>query len=614
MIEWSYDKIVKNVDYPTLVLAGPGAGKTFLLSDRVVRLLSSKVPKDEITVVTFGKDASVNMRNELLDPNGNWHLDIKNLPKIVTLNSLGYEIVNKSPRTVGLRKEGLNVQPDESIKVLIYRDASYWTGNDKSIADNAMMCKAKGDCKINDKYPKCNVCLKYWEIMSKCDRIDFDDQVIFACRILENKNDILDLFQCKAKHLLVDEYQDINAAQYKLIELLSRQNRKGLFAVGDDAQSIYSFRGASPDYILNFNKNFPDATIPPLQHSRRCHEKILRSAEKVLIKHYKKWTGPFKLEFHQKVGVDPIVLQMPSEKTEAKMVALLSKKYYGKGESVLVLSAKKELFKDVTINLSEEGVPHVCPISLLPKHTEKRLTSLYTVAEWVKKPNSNFATRLTIEMIINGGICKVPGKNITTRTTAATIENREKVECEIAKLWKNVNRTKGLYEVFCETNNLSKELRKTREIMSELKEKYNAKSEKEQAEFLKIASSATGAWMKSHNFVDDIEILSDLVKDNDVVADDRVKLMTMRKAKGLQADVVIMIGLEDDIIPNPKAEESEEARLFYVSMTRAKKILIMTHAYKRPRDISYGQEMIDKPRSRFLDAVKIDSKYCNLKL
>ena len=217
-------------------------------------------------------------------------------------------------------------------------------------------------------------------------------------------------------------------------------------------------------------------------------------------------------------------------------------------------------------------------------------------------------------MIINGGICKVPGKNITTRTTAATIENREKVECEIAKLWKNVNRTKGLYEVFCETNNLSKELRKTREIMSELKEKYNAKSEKEQAEFLKIASSATGAWMKSHNFVDDIEILSDLVKDNKVVANDRVKLMTMRKAKGLQADVVIMIGLEDDIIPNPKADEEEEARLFYVSMTRAKKLLFMTHAYKRPRNISYGQEMGDKPRSRFLNAVKIKSRYCNLKL
>jgi len=613
MSSLSYDEIVTNVDSPTLVLAGPGAGKTYLLSDRIVRLLSSGVSKDEITVVTFGKDASVNMRNGLLDPNGDWKLDVNNIPKIATLNSLGFEIVNKSPKTEGLRKKGLTVQHSEDIKKLIYRDAAYFAGYDLDIANSARLCKSKGDCILDDNKPECQVCIEYWKIMSKCDRIDFDDQVLFACRILEQKSEILEEYQKRAKHLLVDEYQDINAAQHKLIELISRASRNGLFAVGDDAQSIYSFRGASPDFILDFKKYYPEAIIPPLRHSRRCHENILRKAEKVLVEHYDKWTGPFDLEFHREKGKEPAVLQMPSEKTEAKMVALLAKKIYGKGESVLVLSPKKELFIDVTKSLSKAGVPHVCPISLLPKFTEKRLTSLHTVTQWVKKPDNNFDTRLTLEMIINGGVCKVPGAKTTKKTTSATKEKREKVERKIANLWDNISRKKGLYEVLCEAGDLCNELQTTRDIMKRLVEKHNKQPAKEPAEFLRTASQATGAWMKAKNFVDDIAIITGLLRDKDVLSDDQVKLMTMRKAKGLEADVVIMIGLEDDLIPNQQSQEEEEARIFYVSMTRAKRKLFMLHARRRPRNISYGEDMLDKRRSRFLEAVNIDSKYIHIK-
>lgn len=609
MQTWNYEDIVSNTKCPTLVLAGPGAGKTYLLSDRVVRLLSSGAENIEITILTFGKDASLNMREGLLNPIGHWKLSSMDLPKVATLHSLGFEIVNESPRLVGLRKAGLAVQPLESVKELIYRDAAYILGYSKTDSDVARSCKAEGDCEPNDKYRECDICSKYWDIMSKCDRIDFDDQILFACRILEAQPDTLQRYQSRANHLLVDEYQDINAAQHKLIELLSRANRNGLFAVGDDAQSIYSFRGASPRYILDFKEHYPDAITPSLPHSRRCHENILRNAEKVLTANYKDWTGPFDLTFHREIDNEPYVWQLPSESAEAKMVANLAKKHASMGQSVLILTPKKEIFAGITKKLSENSVPHVCPVNLLPKNTERRMEDFRNLIEWIQKPQNNFLTRLAIESIINGGVAKVPGAQSTRKLKPETVKRRVRVESEIAQLWEGVTRKKYLFQVLCETDGLSKELQKLRDVMLETFEEFEKQSKSQPGEFLKQMALATGAWIKPDSFVNDFSKVLAIVDETDVIANDKVRLMTMRKAKGLQADVVIMIGLEDDIIPNPKSDIEEEARIFFVSMTRAKKILYMLHAFKRPRNISYGPEVLKKPRSRFLDSIGINSEY-----
>lgn len=608
-----YEEIVENDNCPTLVLAGPGAGKTYLLSDHVVRLLRKGVVKSNITVATFGKDASLNMREELLDPAGNWKLNIGELPKIATLHSLCFKIINENPKVVGLRKSGLSVQHNELVKELLYRDASYIRGYEKEDGKNARLCKSKGDCEPDDDNRECDICKEYWEIMAKCDRIDFDDQILFACKILETNPDVLQEFQEKAEHLLVDEYQDINAAQHKLIELLSRNNRSGLFAVGDDAQSIYGFRGANPDFILNFQNYYPEAETQPLLHSRRCHELILRNAEKVLIDNYASWTGPFNLEFHRETDDEPYVWQMPSEVAEAKQVARLSKKYTGLGMSVLILSPKKEIFGGIAKALTKASVPHVCPASLLPAHTERRLEALNTIGEWVQKPRDNFLTRLSIEAAINGGVARIPGAKGNKNLKKETIERRMNAEEEVALLWNAVTRKKDLFQVLTERDDLTDDLLRVKDVLSDLLDKYENPKSKESGEFLKLASLITGSWAKPNHFVDDVGRITRLLRESGLIVGDSVRLMTMRKAKGLEADVVIMVGLEDDIIPNPRSDVEEEARIFYVSMTRAIKKLYMLHAYRRPRNISYGPDMEDKPRSRFLDSVGIESKYIRKK-
>jgi len=294
-----YEAIVTGVDRPALVLAGPGAGKTYLLADRIKRLLASGVAGTTITVLTFGRDASQHMRNKLLDPEGGFGIPFVDLPNVSTMHALGFEIVNRKTRSLKLRKADLRIQSDSRVKQLLYRDAAMLLGYSEGHADAARQCKLRGECEKGSKEPECPICEKYWEIMSKCNCIDFDDQVLFACQLLEDDPSLLSEFQERCRHLLVDEYQDINAAQFKLIELLSQNSRAGLFAVGDDAQSIYRFRGADPEFILRFGSDFPGASMPPLAHSRRCHELTMAPAQEILKTHYPDWTGPHDLEYHR---------------------------------------------------------------------------------------------------------------------------------------------------------------------------------------------------------------------------------------------------------------------------------------------------------------------------
>ena len=176
----TYEDIVTEMKRTTVVLAGPGAGKTYLLGDRVKRLLNAGVDHGAITVLTFAKDASQNMRNKLLDPKHGFGLKYSELPRVSTLHSLGYEIVNAKPKAVGLRKINLHVQPDSLVRELLFRDAALSAGLTEADAVAARRCKAHGDCQQSESEGKCSVCRAYWGIMSRCNCIDFDDQVLFA--------------------------------------------------------------------------------------------------------------------------------------------------------------------------------------------------------------------------------------------------------------------------------------------------------------------------------------------------------------------------------------------------------------------------------------------------
>jgi len=600
----NYEEIVTNFTSPTLVLAGPGAGKTHLLADRIKRLLDNGTDKGIITVLTFGKDANQYMINELTKPSG-FNIPFKELPHISTMHSLGFEIVREKPHDINLFKTDLRVQEDENVKRLMYRDAALMLGYTEDDSKEALKCKQYGDCKENSEEKKCQICEQYWKIMSKCNYVDFDDQILFACRVLEKNLTILKKYQFRAKHLLVDEYQDINTAQFRLIELLSRESRNGLFVVGDDAQSIYGFRGGNPKFILRFGEDFLGSETPPLPYSWRCHEKIMQDAIKVLKKYYTDWTGEQKLEYNVLSGEEPQIWKLLSDKAEAKRVAVIVRQFIQEKKSILILVPKKEFFPLITQELSKRGIVYSCPISFLPE----RIKTAKMYVDWITISSDSFKTRLVVEELINNGIAKVPGARKDQKCKPETIKKRIEEETEIAKLWEQVDKENDLFSVIENLEEPNETLMKIRDGLLNLSDLFiNFKKEK-RGEFIKQLAVVSGIWCNPSELMDDIIKITKLLNPQSITGLGWVQLNTMKKAKGLEADVVIIVGLEDDIVPNPRSDLVEESRLFYVSMTRAKEKLFLLHAFKRPRNISYGDVLMDKPRSRFLDIIGRKSEW-----
>ncbi len=605
-----YEEIVTHFEAPTLVLAGPGAGKTYLLADRITRLLNRGIDKDKITVLTFGRDASRHMKEELLKPDGDFKIPRDNLPFVSTMHSLGLSIVKEKPHSVKLKKTGLEVQHLEEAKRLLFRDAALILGHTEIDSLAASKCKSCEDCSESPGEKYCQICDKYREIMSKCNYIDFDDQIHFACQILEKYPDILEKYQSQAEHLLVDEYQDINAAQFKMIELLSKENREGLFAVGDDAQSIYAFRGGDPKFILRFKDDFSDAEVTTLAHSRRCHENIMAESFKVLEKHYPDWTGKPDLKYHKEIGDQPYIWHVPSEITEAKFVAGIAQEAVQQKKTVLILVPKKDFFPLLMNALTRRQVPYSCSIDLLPD----RVGIAKRFIDWVQKTDDIFKTRLVIEDLINKGVAHVAGADKNGRSSEKAIEKRIEEEIAIAKLWDSVDNNHELYSVIKNLKDPNKTLNTIRDALLSLEESYKDFTRDNRGEFAKRLAFLTGIWIDPSDMAADITSVVRLIQAEQPFGSTSAQLLTMRKAKGLEAQVVIIVGLEDDIIPNPRSDNiEEEARLLYVSMTRAKEKLYLFHSYKRPRNISHGQALTEKPRSKFIDALGRKSEWKKLK-
>jgi hypothetical protein len=288
------------------------------------------------------------------------------------------------------------------------------------------------------------------------------------------------------------------------------------------------------------------------------------------------------------------------------MVAKASRYFINKKKTVLILAPKKEFFPLIIEKLCEYDVPHECPVTFLPE----RIRTAKLFIDWVASPNDSFKTRLVVECLINIGIAHVAGVDKNGRSTQKTIEKRIAEEAVIAKLWESVDKSNDLFSVIDNVKKPNKTLVKIQGGLKSLMNSFSNFTGDNQGEFAKQLSVVTGIWCDPSKLVEDISTVVKLLDSERPSGSGSVLLKTMRKAKGLEADVVFMVGLEDDLIPNPRSNDIvEEARLFYVSMTRAKEKLYLFHAFKRPRGISHGHGLMDKRRSRFLDAIGRASEF-----
>jgi len=306
--------IVYTHGQPMLVLAGQGTGKTEVLAQKILYLLRNGLAsKKEIVGITFTTKAAKSMQNRLEELG----LPPHEQPMICTLHSLATKILKEKGSKINISDEFL-IADDHETK-LILRDAIV------DIEPEAMknlkkwkhkICLSKADKKIPEDLSSGlfkEVYARYQELLNFHSALDFEDLIIEASKLFETDKETLNEYRTKIKHLLIDEFQDINNAEYFLIKLLSG-DAKGLFVVGDDKQSIYGWRGGNPRIILGFGDDFPDALKKTMTKCFRCPDKIIKGADEFI-----KRKPPLQ---PQELGSDPIwILKFKSYIKEANFIS-----------------------------------------------------------------------------------------------------------------------------------------------------------------------------------------------------------------------------------------------------------------------------------------------------
>jgi len=589
------DELVR-INKPLLVLAGPGMGKTQALAYKIKYLAKDlKVHKNEITVITFTNEAAQNMRKRI-SSEGRTYVEPELQPDaICTIHKLCNDIIKNNLSEAGLNS-GFNVLSSQYLKKILMSDCAQIAGGKRENSKETYLCRQMGKCEETESL-KCSICSAYEDLLRKFNYIDYDDQLLIACKLLKENEEILKNVQLRAKYLLVDEYQDINFVQWELIHFLTKGNTKNLFVVGDDYQSIYGFRGGDPEFIRNFKNDYqPDAEIRYLQTSYRCPPNIFKGAFCMVYKYNKGDVKRVKnLRFENKRESLIKVHNFDHNNIEAAFIAGKIKEI-GPSYDVLILVPDGDYIPPIKYALRKRYVNFLCEYDI--ERTE--LFIIYVLLDWLKNTGDNFYFRILLEEIINKGVSDIPGLQTDRVGRKENREKREKAFKQISDLWKEVGKGETLYK---RLKALRKDILFTK-LIDTIKKLRDAFSESDDvASFITEVIIKLKVWRNINYFSEELNSVVEEFKNLVISSDCNVRVLTMKKAKGLQTDYVFIVGLENNILPCINADESqkgEDSRLLYVSMTRAKKELYLLHSVRRDRNIT---KVPIGDRSEFVDAI-----------
>jgi DNA helicase-2/ATP-dependent DNA helicase PcrA len=381
--------------------------------------------------------------------------------------------------------------------------------------------------------------------------------------------------------------------------LLSKEHVDGLFVVGDDDQSIYSFRGGNPRYVRDFSREYgKEAKILSLVNSRRCPDTVMRASLDVVSKfdptREMKPHPLFPPEKQNAVAVK--IHDVASDEQEAQVIAAIVGPVYSK-KTVLVLIPAKQYAEKLKRQLRRKRIPY----SHRPNPEDSGFALLQLVHNWKQNPDDSLSLRLCIESLCNSGTVGVPSSK--SRSTEKQASRQQGLK-EIANLWKDViDNGLTLWKALGERSKTQGTLHAA--IYERLKVLLQVKKE-EVDKFLSIVANDLRPWANLEVLMKEVEIWVEELQAHGHQEEGGVKIMTLQGAKGLEADIVCVMGLNDGILPRDLAtkEDIEEcARLTYVSMTRTKEELHLFHARKRDASVTYLAQSYQLKRSRFLDAI-----------
>ena len=611
-------------DGPLLIIAGAGAGKTKTLTNKIAYLIEEKhVNPYSILAITFTNKAAKEMRDRIYVQIGD---EAKKLT-VSTFHSFGLKLIRENVERLGYDRNFVIMDSDDSLTVVkkIIKDMGYDSKlyspkairNKISSCKNEMMsAKAYERLAVSD-YEKVvkEVYEKYDEKLRKNNSVDFDDLLLLPIELFKKNPDILEKYQKLYQYILIDEYQDTNQAQYILTKMLSEKNRK-ITCVGDDCQSIYSFRGANYKNILNFEKDYNDAKVILLEQNYRSTSTILDAANQVIKNNKMRkdknlWTA-------RGIGEKIKYYRAYNELDEAQYVIRKIKELLKRDieyKDIAVLYRTNAQSRVLEEEFLKENLPYRV-VGSFYFYSRKEIKDLIAYLRLIHNSKDN----VSLLRVINTpkrGIGLKTTENLTTKADEEGISIFEAIDKGKELEFKNlIERLKEVSEELTLTELIDKVLDATG-MKKELEDEGTLESEV-RLENLEEFKSITKSFEEREGLVSLEEFLLEisLISDVEEYKNDpnRISLMTVHSVKGLEFNHVFVVGLEEGIFPhmNSLMESSdieEERRLCYVAITRAKDDLHFVNARRRTL---FGKEQIN-PVSRFISEIEPDLLETNVK-
>ncbi len=618
---------VLHTEGPLLILAGAGSGKTRVLTHRIAYLIEEKgIFPGNILAITFTNKAANEMKERvayLLDGNiddiwmGTFHsVCVRILRR--NIDKIGYErsfsIYDRDDQITVVKEciKGLNLSKD------MYKERSVL-----SVISSLKDKMTKPDTYINQNYRNYynrnvgEIYALYEKKLKANNALDFDDLIIKTVELLKSNPDILDYYQKKFKYIFVDEFQDTNKIQYKLVKLISERYRN-ICVVGDDDQSIYGWRGADISNILDFEKDFPNTKIIKLEQNYRSTKNILNVANHVIKnnssrKEKKLWTD-------NEEGNQVVVESLLDSEEEAYFVAnkveeLIKEGYKPSDFAILYrTNAQSRTFEEIFMRKS---IPYKI-VGGLRFYDRKEIKDIIAYLKLIQNPVDDISLKRIINVpkrgIGNATLGKVEEyANETGESIYSTLLKVEKVSNLSTRAKNNLKSFVDMINKFMamsEVMGLKEFLEEVVYGIGYIKELEEEASIEAQTrldnikEFISVAIDFEVRYPEGslEDFLATISLLSDVDKTEDI--DNSVTLLTVHSAKGLEFPIVFMVGMEEGLFPISRAlddetELEEERRLCYVAITRAEKSLFITHAKLRT---IYGNTNYSLP-SRFISEI-----------
>ena len=598
-------------DGPCLVIAGAGSGKTKVLTTRIANLIENGVKPYNILAITFTNKAAGEMRervNNIINAHDAF---------IGTFHSFGLKIIRENSALFNLTSAFTLIDTEDQTSIIkkIMKDINI---TDKMISPAFIKSKISfiknnmlSDSEIanfliseNEKIAV-KIYYEYEKILKRNNTLDFDDLLKKPVELFNSNKEVLEKYQDKFKYILIDEYQDTNEVQYKLVKLLSKKYLN-LFVVGDPSQSIYAFRGANYQNILNFEKDFKGCTVIKLPQNYRSTQTILDAANEVIS--HNKQRKDLDLFSDLGQGVKIKYIRTFNDSMENKRVVDEIQKLYEEGynrKDMAIFYRTNAQSRSIEDALVKANIPYKVFGSFY-FYKRKEIKDLLAYLKLIANPSDD----VSLERVINEPKRKIGDKtieNLREKARSLSISMFEAIDSGKELEFKNL--ILNLIEISKDTS-ITGLIDKTLEL-SKMKETYeNDKSLESdiRLENLMEFRSVSETYEKETGNVN----LSDFLMEVSLVSDaaeysldsDAVTLMTVHSAKGLEFKVVFIIGLEENIMPISKAlyddeELEEERRLMYVAITRAKEKLYLLNAGRR---MLYGNMQMNPP-SRFISEI-----------